>query len=125
MVGLRNILKFKKGFKNWSTTFDVKINCEYTPDLEKSITTIEFHLPRKSDAVTISWHVLEPFLMGTTTPYTDGRGLDISVEGKTIHIDGKGFVIRIHEDQAKSILIVCNRLRDDVNPSVQNLKNEV
>lgn len=125
MGGLKDILKFKKGFKDWNTTFTVKINCEYTSELEKVITTIEFYLPEKLKSVIIPWRAFEPFLRGQTTPYADGTGLDISAKGGSIDVrDGKGFMIEIREDQVNSILIACSRLQEEISPSVQKLKDD-
>ncbi len=122
---MKDVLRFKKGYKNWNVSFNVKINYEYTSELQKELTTVEITNNSLLNKISIPWYILKPFLMGQKTPYMDSSGLEINVGGPLIIIrNGLGFEIEIQEDQANSILIACERLQDDISPVIQKLRDE-
>lgn len=121
-----NSLKFKRGFKDWDQTYEVKIVPEYTADLEKIITSVEFYDPAKGLKAQIPWNAIEPFLIGrTSVPYFDEKGLNVRVDGTSIIIsNSRGLKIKVKEDQAKSIYLTANRMLDDITDAVRKLAGD-
>lgn len=122
-----NVLKFKRGVKNWNKTFEVKIISEYTADLEKKIKYVEFYDPDKGLKENVPWHVIESFLLfKTKIPYYNSSGLNVKVEKNAVVISNqRGLRLEIHDDQAKSIYLAAHKMLDEITSDVRKLSKNI
>jgi len=117
-----NVLKFRRGYKNWDMSYNVELDFEYTADLKKRITHIILHQLSPPRSVRIPWIIFQPYLNGKEGVYIDSSGLKIRAINGEIHISDSGFLkIKIHEDQRNAIKLAEKRVRRDISSSVENI----
>lgn len=118
-----NSLIFRKGFKDWRTTYKVEIGFEYTADLEKKLTNVTLHQIDNNRSVSIPWKILETFLNGGREGiYADAFGLVIRPSGDGILISDSRFLnIHIHEDQMRAIKRAAKNVEEDISESVERI----
>ncbi|HIE34188.1 MAG TPA: hypothetical protein EYP86_03515 [Candidatus Altiarchaeales archaeon] len=121
-----NVLRFRRGIKNWKTTYEVYIDFEYTADLEKRLTNITFYQPEINRKIIIPWHILEPYLLNMeTATYVEPSGLKIRVIDEGLLISDPHFLnIIVHRDQMNAIRIAARNVRKDISESVERILRE-
>jgi len=121
-----DVIKFKRGIKNWDTSYNVEIDFEYTADLEKRITEVVFYQPHTNLRVRVPWRVLKGYLDGTTSNvYVDSSGLKLEMVGNDLHIsDSRFFHITVHEDQRRAIKIAARNVKERISSSVERILRE-
>lgn len=121
-----NVLKFKRGYKDWETTYEVELDFEYTADLEKRITSIIIYRPDIGKKVVIPWRIFELYLNGETESiFADSSGLRIRVVDNELYVTNEhNFRVVIHEDQIEAIKRAARNVVEDVSSSVENILRE-
>ena len=121
-----NVLRFRRGIKDWKTTYEVNIDFEYTADLEKRLTRITFYRPDLNRSITLPWSIFEPYLNGNEkTTYVDKSGIVIRVIDEGLFIsDSRAFSIVVQRDQMTAIRIAANRIKEDISKSVERILRE-
>ncbi|MBN2014894.1 MAG: hypothetical protein JW778_06915 [Candidatus Altiarchaeota archaeon] len=118
-----NSLIFRKGFKDWKTTYRVEIGFEYTADLEKKLTNVILHQIDNNRTVSIPWSVLETFLNGGREGiYADAYGLVIRpIDDGILVSDSRFLKIIIHGDQVEAIKRAAKNVEEDISESVERI----
>lgn len=121
-----NVLKFKKGYKDWETTYEVELDFEYTADLEKRITSIILYKPDIGKTVVIPWRIFELYINGETeSTFTDLSSLNIRFIDNELYVSNEhGFQVIIHKDQIEAIKIAAKNVEEDISASVENILRE-
>ncbi len=119
-------LIFRKGYKDWKTTYEVEFDFEYTSDLRKTITDVIFYCPELKQKIAIPWHIFEGFLDGKTEGiFANASGLKIKPFNGEIHISNGHFLdLLIHRDQVMAIKVAAMNIIADVSISVENILSE-
>jgi len=118
-----NSLIFRRGYKNWKTTYKVEIDFEYTADLEKRLTDVVLHQLDINHNVTIPWSIFESYLDGEENGiYADASGLTIRTVDEGILVSDSRFLnILIHKDQMEAIKRAAKNVREDISESVERI----
>ncbi|HDH41622.1 MAG TPA: hypothetical protein ENG12_04375 [Candidatus Altiarchaeales archaeon] len=121
-----NSLIFRRGYKNWKTTYRVEINFEYTADLEKRLTDVTLHQLDINRSVTIPWSIFRSYLDGDEDGiYADASGLTIRTVDEGILVSDSRFLnILIHRDQMEAIKRAAKNVREDISESVERILRE-
>ncbi len=121
-----NSLIFRKGFKDWNTTYKVEIGFEYTADLEKKLTEVVIHHMDSNRSLTIPWCVFQPYLFdGDKTAYADASGLTIRpVSDGLLVSDSRMLCIHVHGDQLDAIRRTAGNVREEISSSVERILRE-
>lgn len=121
-----NVLKFKKGCKDWETTYEVELDFEYTADLEKKITSIIIYRSDIGKKVVIPWQIFKLYLKGEVeSSFTDSSGLMVKLIGRELYIANEyGFRVIIHNDQLEAIKHAAKNVVEDISSSVENILKE-
>lgn len=121
-----NVLKFKKGYKDWETTYVVELDFEYTADLEKRITSIIIYRPDIGKKVVIPWQIFELYLKGEIeSTFADSSGLRIKLIDDELYVTNEhDFRVVIHGDQIEAIKRAARNVVEDVSSSVENILRE-
>lgn len=117
---------FRKGFKEWSTTYKVEIGFEYTADLEKKLTDVTLHNLDTNRSLTVPWGIFSTYLVGGgNTIYADSAGLTIRpAEDGILVSDSKMLCIHVHRDQMDAIRRTASNLKEDISQSVERILKE-
>ncbi len=113
-------LRFRKGCKNWDTTYEVSLISEYTPDLEKKITHAALFRPETNQNIRIPWGVLEGYLNGEKTPLA-GKDLSIKPTAAGLYLMRNGSGFTMHKDQMRAVLSMAEKTPME---SPQQIKNQ-
>jgi hypothetical protein len=121
-----NVLRFKKGYKNWETTYEVELDYEYTASFEKKITSLILYRPDMGRRVAIPWQAFEQFSQpGSEGAFVDSTGLKIRYANGGLDVsNGQNFNVRILSDQAAAIKRAARNVSQDVSCSVENILRE-
>ncbi len=121
-----NVLRFKKGYKNWETTYEAELDYEYSASFEKKITSLILYRPDMGRRVSIPWQAFEQFTQpGTDGTYADSAGLKIRyADGRLDVSNGQNFLVRIHADQVAAIKRAAKNISQNVSCSVENILRE-
>lgn len=121
-----NSLIFRKGFKDWDTTYRVDIGFEYTADLEKKITDLLFSNLETGGCLKIPWSILQPYIQKKEKiPYVDSSGLKVTpVENGLLISDSRMFSLCIREDQMEAIEKAVNNVKEEISASVERILHE-
>ena len=121
-----NVLRFKKGYKNWETTYEAELDYEYSASFEKKITSLILYRQDMGRRVSIPWHAFEQFTQpGTNGTYADSSGLKVRyAEGGLDVSNGLNFLVRIHADQVAAIKRAAKNISQNVSSSVENILME-
>jgi hypothetical protein len=119
-------LIFRKGFKEWSTTYKVDIGFEYTADLEKKLTEVTLHHLDTKRSLTVPWSIFSTYLAGGDNAiYADSAGLTIRpAEDGILVSDSRMLCIHIHGDQMDAIKRAASNLKEDISQSVERILKE-
>ena len=119
------ILRFKKGYKNWDTTYEAELDYEYTTQSLKKITTLTVRKPELGRSVEIPWNLVESYIQGERdTPFIDETGIMIKYVQGMFQITGNNFSLVIQPDQVAAIRIAANNVVRGVSYSVENILRE-
>jgi len=118
-----NILRFRKGFKNWRTTYNVEFDFGYDADLRKKINCVIFHLPKAGRKLAVPWRIFKGYLYNDSEgTYADSSGLCIRKVVNDLHIsDSRFFSLIVQKDQLDAIKIAARRMLENVSVSVENI----
>jgi hypothetical protein len=121
-----NSLIFRRGFKQWKTTYQVEIGFEYTADLEKRLTEVMLSQMDINRSVTIPWDIFQSYLDGgEESVYADASGLVIrTVDDGILVSDSRFLNILVHKDQAEAIKRAAKNVREDISESVDRILKE-
>ena len=121
-----NVLKFKKGCKEWETSYEVELDYEYSEDLEKEITSVILYRQDLGKKAVIPWGIFKKFTCGSNEgTFIDSSGLRIGfIKGKLSVSQGYSFNIIIHEDQIDAINRAAKNIVEDISYSVENILKE-
>lgn len=119
-------LIFRKGFKEWGTTYKVDIGFEYTADLEKKLTEVTLHHLDTNRSLTVPWSIFSTYLAGgDNSIYADSAGLTIRpAEDGILVSDSRMLCIHIHGDQMDAIKRAASNLKEDISHSVERILKE-
>lgn len=119
-------LIFRKGYKDWETTYEVEFDFEYTPEMKKKITDIIFYCHDLKQKISIPWQIFEEFLLGKPEGiFANSSGLKIRSVNSGIHISNGHFLnLLIHRDQIMAIKAAAKNITEDVSASVENILSE-
>jgi hypothetical protein len=113
-----NVLRFKKGYKNWEMTYEVELDYEYSASFEKKITSLILYRPDMGRRVSIPWKAFEQFSQeGSIGAFIDSTGLKIR------YANG-GLDVSNGPDQAAAIKRAARNVSQDVSCSVENILRE-
>lgn len=119
-----NVLRFKKGCKNWDTTYEAELDYEYTAEQEKRITSLILFRPDTGKKAVIPWSVFEMCSQGQSG-YTDETGLCVKSTCNGLFVScGYAFNILIHTDQVAAIKRAAKNLAGNLSFSVENILRE-
>jgi len=121
-----NSLIFRRGYKDWKTTYKVEINFEYTADLEKRLTDVTLHQLDINRSVTIPWSIFKSYLDGREDSiYADASGLTIRTVDEGVLVSDSRFLnILIHRDQMEAIKRAAKNVKEDISESVERILRE-
>ncbi len=121
-----NVLRFKKGYKDWETTYDVELDYEYDERLEKKMSSLIICRQDLGKKAVVPWQVFENYATGHMEgTFADASGLRIGrVNGKLSITQGYNFNVVIHQDQIEAIRRAAKNLVEDVSSSVENILKE-
>ncbi len=121
-----NILRFKQGFKNWKTSYDVEFEFGYDSNLRKRINSVIFYLPKAGRKLTVPWKIFRGYVHSELEPsYVDSTGLCIERVVNGLHIsDSKFFNLVIQRDQLEAIGVAARKGLENVSVSVENILKE-
>jgi hypothetical protein len=121
-----NVLRFKKGYKNWETTYEAELDYEYSASFEKKITSLILYRPDMGRRVSIPWKAFEQFTQpGTGGAYADSTGLKVRYADGGLEVsNGQNFSVKIQPDQAAAIKRAARNISQDVSCSVENILRE-
>jgi hypothetical protein len=121
-----NVLRFKKGYKNWETTYEVELDYEYSASFEKKITSLILYRPDMGRRVSIPWQAFEQLSQeGSSGAFVDSTGLKIRYANGGLDVsNGQNFNVRILPDQAAAIKRAARNVSQDVSCSVENILRE-
>jgi len=121
-----NVLRFKKGYKGWETTYEAELDFEYTSLVEKHVTSLILKRPDLGVSAVIPWQVFEEYTKGeNNSVYIDSTGLKMRYLNGQLQVSWKGsFNIVIHADQIEAIKKVAKRVSESVSYSVENILKE-
>jgi len=121
-----NILRFKKGFKDWKTSYNVEFEFGYDSDLRKKISFIVFYLPKASKKLAVPWKIFSDYIHNESElSYADSTGLCMKRAVNGLHIsDSKFFSLVVQKDQLEAIGIAAHRTLENVSVSVENILKE-
>jgi len=121
-----NILRFREGFKNWRTTYNVEFDFGYDANLRKKINCVVFHLPKAGRKLAVPWKILKCYLYNESEcSYADPSGLCIERVVNDLYIsDSKFFNLIVQKDQLDAIKIAARRMLENVSVSVENILRE-
>lgn len=121
-----NSLIFRRGYKNWRTTYKIDIGFEYTADLEKKLTSVTLHQMDIHRSVTIPWNIFESYLTGgEESVYADASGLTIRAVNEGVLVSNSHFLnILIHQDQMEAIKRAARNIQEDISESVDRILRE-
>lgn len=121
-----NSLIFRKGFKDWGTTYKVEIGFEYTADLEKRLTEVTLHNLDTNRSLAVPWTIFSTYLSGGEPAiYADSAGLTLRpIEDGILVSDSKMLCIHIHQDQMDAIRRAASNLKEDISSSVERILRE-
>jgi hypothetical protein len=122
-----NSLIFRRGYKDWKTTYKVEIGFEYTADLEKRLTDVTLYLPDVNRSVRINWDIFKSYLNGREDGvYADASGLTIRrVDEGMLISDSRFLKVLVHRDQMDAINRAAKNVREDISESVERILREV
>ena len=118
-----NSLVFKKGFKNWTKSYKVEINFEYTADLEKKLTDLKLEMIDCGRSICVPWTIFKVYMRGGCEhSYADPSGLKIvPVDDGVVVSDSRFFDLQIHGDQMEAIKKVANNVSEDISDSIEKI----
>ncbi len=121
-----DILRFKEGFKNWKTSYDVEFEFGYDSSLRKRISAIVFHLPKAGKRLAVPWKIFQDYIHNESElSYADSTGLCIKRAVNGLYIsDSKFFSLVVQKDQLDAIGIAARRTLENVSVSVENILKE-
>jgi hypothetical protein len=120
-----NVLRFKKGYKNWDATYEAELDYEYTTQSIKKITTLIVRKPDTGKSFAIPWNVVEEYLQGhRDSSFVDEAGNKLKYVQGMFQITGSNFNLIIHPDQIASIRIAAKNIVKGVSHSVENIFRE-
>jgi len=121
-----DILRFKEGFKDWKTSYDVEFEFGYDSDLRKKISFIVFYLPKAGKKLAVPWKIFRDYIHNVSElSYADSTGLCMKRAVNGLYIsDSKFFSLVVQKDQLKAIGIAARRTLENVSVSVENILKE-
>ena len=120
-----NVLRFKKGYKNWDATYEAELDYEYTTQSIKKITTLIVRKPDTGKSFAIPWNVVEEYLQSQRDgSFADETGTKLKYVQGMFQITGSNFNLIIHPDQIASIRIAAKNVVKGVSHSVENIFRE-
>jgi hypothetical protein len=121
-----NSLIFRRGYKQWKTTYRIEIGFEYTADLEKKLTEVMLSQRDINRSVTVPWNIFKSYLDGGEDGvYADASGLIIKTVDDGILVSDSRFLnILVHKDQMEAIKRAAKNVREDVSESVERILKE-
>ncbi len=123
---LKMNLIFRKGYKDWETTYEVEFDFEYSSDMKKRITGIILYCHDIKQRIAIPWHIFEEFLAGKTDGiFANPSGLRIKSVNGGLHISNGHFLnLLVHRDQIMAIKTAAKNITEDISTSVENILSE-
>lgn len=119
------VLRFKKGYKNWDTTFEAELDYEFTTQNIKKVSTLIIKKPETGKRISIPWNIVEEYIRGERNePFIDETGTKIKYLNGTFQITGNNFNLIIHPDQVKAIRLAAANMVRDISYSVENILRE-
>jgi hypothetical protein len=121
-----NVLKFKKGCKNWETTYEAELDFEYTHEQRKRISSLIIHRPDTGRKVAIPWQIFESYANHSNAGvFADQTGLKLGLANDGLEVScGQSFNVVIHEDQIAAIMRAARNVTEDVSYSVESILME-
>ena len=121
-----NVLRFKKGYNGWQTTYEAELDFEYTSLVEKKVTALILKRLETGSQAVIPWQVFEEYTKGEGSGiYVDQTGLKMRYINGQLQVSWNGsFNIVIHADQIDAIKKVAKRISENISCSVENILRE-
>jgi hypothetical protein len=121
-----NVLRFKKGYKNWETTYEVELDYEYTASFEKKISSVILYRPDMGRRASIPWQAFQQFSQpGQEGAFVDSAGLKIRYANGGLDVsNGQNFSVHILPDQVAAIKRAARNISQNVSCSVENILRE-
>ncbi len=118
-----NSLIFRRGYKDWKTTYKIEIGFEYTADLEKKLTDVILSQVNINQSVRIPWSIFRSYLEDREDGiYADASGLTIRAGDEGLLVSDSRFLnILIHRDQMEAIKRAARNVKEDISESVERI----
>lgn len=116
-------LKFRRGYNENGSNFDVEFHFDYDANFRKRVRAITFY--KFQQKLTIPWVIFEYYARNKpSTPFINQSGLRIWFKDKDLFISDRSFNLVIHEDQLNFILSSAYRMENKFYTAVEDVLKE-